>query len=207
VHFIRLCTTHQQCDIFHIVFEGCSIPLSSSVRDLGIIIDSSLNFKSHISKVRTNSFLALRLVSRLKSSISSCHYSLLVNSLVLSNIHFCVSLYLGLPANTLNTLREVLHAAFRSVHKLRKFDHISELYYEKGWLTIEQLVKLRAASIGFKAREFGKPEYISQCINDRECERNPRVLTLEVLLVPVHFPSVNQLYGIHFTTLFGCQFA
>jgi hypothetical protein len=72
-------------------------------------------------------------------------------------------------------LREVLHAAFRSVHKLRKFDHISELYHEKGWLTIEQLVKLRAASIVFKARKFGKPKYISQWINDRECERNLRV--------------------------------
>jgi hypothetical protein len=72
-------------------------------------------------------------------------------------------------------LREVLHAAFRSVDKLRKFDHISELYHEKGWLTIEQLVKLGAARIVFKARKFGKPKYISQWINDRECERNLRV--------------------------------
>jgi hypothetical protein len=131
-----------KCDISHIVVGGCSIPLSSFVRDLGIIIDSSLNFKSHISKVRAKSFIALRLVSRLNSSISSCHYSLLVNSLVLSDIHFCVSLYLGLPTNTLYMLREVLHASFRNVQKLRKFDHISELYHEKGWLSIEQLAKL-----------------------------------------------------------------
>jgi hypothetical protein len=45
-------------------------------------------------------------------------------------------------------------------------------------------VKLRAASIGFKAREFGKPEYISQWINDRECERNPRVHSQNSLSCP-----------------------
>jgi hypothetical protein len=45
-------------------------------------------------------------------------------------------------------------------------------------------VKLRAASIGFKAREFGKPEYISQWINDRECERNLRVHSQNSLSCP-----------------------
>jgi hypothetical protein len=153
-----------KCTSSHIMIGDLRIPFSSSVRNLGITLDSSLDFSSHISNVCSKSYMRLRLVSRLKRSVSAAHYSMLVNSLVLSNLEFCSSIYLGLPQSSLMKLQRVINSTFRSIHHLRKSDHISDLQRSKGCRSIEQRISTRVATILFVALKWKVPHYISEWI-------------------------------------------
>ena len=123
----------KKCTVSHVLISNHNVPFSSSVRNLGVTLDSSLNLKAHIATVCAKSFGRLRLVSRLKKIISSSHYSMLVNALVLSGLDYCSSIYLGLPQTSTSKLQDVLNGAFRSANGLRKFDRIGEAYRHRGW--------------------------------------------------------------------------
>jgi hypothetical protein len=164
----------KKCNVATINICNHLIPLSSTVRDLGVILDASLNFKEHISKVCSKSFTRLRLVSRLKKSISSSNYHLLINALVLSNLDFCSSILLGLPKCLLTRLQMVLNAAFRSIYRLQKYDHITNLYRQHKWLTIQQRVNIRVASIIYSPIKSGSPKYLRSLLIEKKDKRNLR---------------------------------
>jgi hypothetical protein len=164
----------KKCSVSHITIGGSIIQFSPTVRDLGITLDPSLDLKSHVSNVCAKSYMRLRLVSRLRKSVSSSHYSMLTNALVLSNLEYCSSIFLGLPQTSLKKLQQVINATFRSVRRLRKFDHISELQKLDGCRTIEQIIVLRSAIIISTALSHNAPKYVSQWIKPYSPQMNLR---------------------------------
>ena len=66
--FMRCATRRRQHQLSkdHVTFGGSSIQPSSSVRDLGVVLDSELSFRPHISQLVSRSFLQLR---RIKSCV------------------------------------------------------------------------------------------------------------------------------------------
>jgi hypothetical protein len=81
-----------------------------------------------------------------------------------SNLEFCSSIYLGLPQSSLMKLQRVINSTFRSIHHLRKSDHISDLQRSKGCRSIEQRISTRVATILFVALKWKVPHYISEWI-------------------------------------------
>ena len=173
-----------KCKSTHIMIGDFSIPFSSSIRDLGVILDSSLDLSEHISKVCAKSYMRLRLVSRLRKAISTVHYSMLVNALVLSNLEYCSSIYLGLPRSSLDKLQRVINSAFRSIHHLRKSAHISELQISKGCRSIEQRIQWRVATIIFVALKLKAPHYVSQWLISHSSSHQLRSNDQSLLVCP-----------------------
>ncbi len=50
--------------------DGCSVDSSSSVRNLGVLFDSNLNFDSHISSICKTIFFNLKNISKLRPMLS-----------------------------------------------------------------------------------------------------------------------------------------
>jgi hypothetical protein len=181
----------KKCSITHLTIGNIDIPFSTSLRDLGVVLDANLDLKAHISSVCAKSFMRLRLVSRLRKSLSLPHYSLLTNALVLSNLEYCSSIFLGLPQSSLCRLQQVINATFRSVHKLKKFDHISEKQKLNGCRTIEQMITLRVSRIIFTALTHGSPHYVSLWLTPHESVFNLRSVGKGYLSLP----RVNTCLG------------
>ena len=77
------------------------VPLLSSIRSLGFILDSHLSLSPQILSVSKFCYFHLRRIKQLLSFLDDPTLELLISSLVLSRIDYCNSLYFGLPGTTL----------------------------------------------------------------------------------------------------------
>jgi hypothetical protein len=164
----------KKCSVALLTVGSVAIPPKEVVRDLGVWLDSSLTMKAHVRKVCAKSFGGLRLVHRLKNIIPRKYYTMLIHSLVLSHIEYCLPVLYGVPDSTLSKLQSVVNSALRAVAGLKKYDHISEARKKFGWLTVEQRIKFRMATIVFSVLKFGSPSHLRELLNIHVPTRNLR---------------------------------
>ncbi len=62
--------------------DGCLVP-SSTVKNLGVILDSNLSFENHISHVTKTAFFHLRNIAKLRSMLSVSDAEKLVHAFIL----------------------------------------------------------------------------------------------------------------------------
>ena len=76
---------------------GSPVESKTSVKNLGVIIDSDLNFKSHINSIVKKCSFHIRNLYAIKRFINRETLILLVNAQVLSRVDYCNALYVGQP--------------------------------------------------------------------------------------------------------------
>jgi hypothetical protein len=155
----------RQLPAVSIQIDASTIQPSTYLRDLGVLLDSSLSFRNHINAVCSRSFMALRLISRIRRSITQSHCSILIHALVLSHLEYCTSLLYKVPKISLIKLKRVINSSFRFIHRLKKTVPVSALMKECGWLTIEQRIHLRLAVIIFGVIRHNVPSYLKNQID------------------------------------------
>ena len=72
-----------------VVIDGKLIQSSESVRNLGVIIDSSLSFGRHMNAISKSANYHLRRIAHIKKYCSTRITRTLINFLVLSRIDYC----------------------------------------------------------------------------------------------------------------------
>jgi hypothetical protein len=153
-----------RCSQTYFKFGEVDIPLSSHVKDLGVIIDNSLSFERHISKVRSSCFSHMRIIGRIRRSLSTRDCLMLLHSLVVSRILYCASIYNGISAKQQRRLQSIINSAMRLAIGLRKTDSITASLVQHGWLSVEQLVYLHTASLIHGIYWSGLPVSLSSAL-------------------------------------------
>ncbi len=87
--------------------------IKSHVKNLVVIFDSELCLEKQISSVIKNRYYQLRIISRLKSSLSFQDLEIVIHAFITSRLDYCNSLYVGLPQSSLSRLQMVQNAAAR----------------------------------------------------------------------------------------------
>ena len=126
---------------------NCMITPVNTVRDLGVLLDSSLNMKAHITSVTRSCFFHLRRIRQVKKCLNERCLRVLVQALVISRIDYCNSILAGLPAVTIHPLTTVLHAAARIVKNIHHRDHITPAMRNLHWLPIPARVTFKLCSL------------------------------------------------------------
>ena len=125
---------------------------STSVRDLGVTLDSSLTFSEHISNLTRSSYFKLRRLRAIRSSVSSSTLTSIVHAFVSSRIDYCNSLLIGLPKVRLSPIQSVLNAAARLIACLPKFSHISNyMVNELHWLPLSARIQFKVLVLVLKS--------------------------------------------------------
>jgi len=159
----------------------------SSVRDLGIFIDSDLSMATHVSKTVSSCFAMLRQIRSIRRSVTRPVLQSLVSSLVLSRLDYGSATLAGLPARQTNRLQSVLNAAARLVHSARKYDHITPLLCDLHWLRVPQRIEYRLAVHAFRCLHDMSPPYLAselKRVSEVESRRRLRSSSTAQLLVP-----------------------
>lgn len=73
-----------------------NLKASEQVRNLGIILDTDLNFKNHISNITRSSFYHLRNTAKEKRLISQTNPDKLVHAFILNRAYYYSALFTGL---------------------------------------------------------------------------------------------------------------
>ncbi len=106
--------------------DGCTVT-SSTIKNMGVILDSSLSFENHISNVTKTAFLHLRNIAKLQNMWSVSDAEKLVHAFMASRLDYCNALLGGWPASSINKLQIVQNAAARVLTRSRKYDHITQI--------------------------------------------------------------------------------
>ena len=79
----------------------------SSVCDLGVTLDSSLTFSTHISNLTRSSYFPLRRRRAIRKFVSIPVFTSIVHTFVYSHIDYCDSLLIGLPNVRLSPIQNM----------------------------------------------------------------------------------------------------
>ena len=122
-----------------------SVMPASSVRDLGISINSDASVKTHTSETMSSCFAVLHQIRSIRPSVSQQTLQSLVVSLVLTCLDYSNAALAGMASNQLDRLQSVMNAAAWFVCSARKCDHITPLLQDLHWLRVSQQVEFKLA--------------------------------------------------------------
>ena len=114
----------------------CSVAVESvdSVRDFGVILDSQLSMRIHISKILSTCFFHLRRLRKLRSFIDTASAKRLASAFILSRVVYCNVVLNRLSTSTLAPLKRVMNAAARFVAGATSPTHASGIMKSLHWL-------------------------------------------------------------------------
>jgi hypothetical protein len=166
--------------------DGHIIKSKPFVRDLGVILDSTLSFERHILSVRKVAFAYLRILTKIRRFISAAHAAEIAQALVLSRLNYCCSLLHGIPKKQLTKLQAIINYAIRIIDRIPSRQSVTDFLKKRDWLGIDDRIKLRLVSFAYTAAKFNSPRCLSSLIR-RPSMNSGMVLrsqTSDQLLVP-----------------------
>lgn len=143
-------------------FQGTA--LSTYVRNIGVIFDSSLSFNQHISEVIKVCNFHLRRISGIRKYLDRDSLATLVHAFIISRIDYCNSLFVNLPKTQLKRLQLLLNKAARLILNVGPFDHISGHLIDLHWLPVLARVEFKICLLVFKCLKFNQPLYLCQLL-------------------------------------------
>lgn len=172
-----------------VVISGVFLPFVDEVRNLGVIFDSNLAWKQHISYVSQRVHLALFRLKFNKNILSTALRTNLVVSLILPLIDYCCLVYHGLTAEFDTKLQRLVNCAIRFIFNLKYDDHITPYRCRLGWLTVKHRRLYFLGCQVYRIVYGHSPSYLSELFipPDPELRRSERhVSSSQIFHVPSH---------------------
>ena len=148
--------------------DGCRIPVSNLVTNLGAKFDSELTFAPQINAICSSSYKLLRNLASVRKFLSPDDLRILVQSIIVSRIDNCNSLLYGVLACNLNKLQKLQNACARMIYGKRKFEHVTPLLHELHWLPIRQRIVFKILLFVFKFFQNSLPIYLMDSLQVSE---------------------------------------
>ena len=148
---------HAKVNIKDINIGFISLRVSTSVTDLGVVIDGELSMSAHVSSLTRTCFFQLRQICAVHRSLYPNSTKTLVNSFVSSRLDYCNSLLHGINASQLNKLQRVQNAAARLISGALWRDHITPVLRELHWLPVRERIRYKIATLLHKSMHNAAP--------------------------------------------------
>jgi hypothetical protein len=146
---------------------------------LGIIIDESISWASHLFKVQMKISKVLGVMNRLKFCLPSETLLLLYNSMILPHLLYGILLW-GLKCNKLSRLQK---RAVRIISKSKQNSHSDPLFKRYSILKVNDILKLQEWKFYYKYKNLVLPQYFLQFSFPRQIDIHPHTTRNCYLLV------------------------
>jgi ribonuclease P/MRP protein subunit RPP40 len=133
----------------------------SSVKCLGVHLDSDFSFVVHISKTVSACFGMLRQIRSIRRSLSPYLLKVLITSLLFPRLDYCIAALSGTSLSQLKRLQSIIHASARLVFGSRRFSAITPLLHELKWLSVKSRINYRLCVLVHLCRLDQAPVYLS----------------------------------------------
>jgi hypothetical protein len=142
-----------------------SVQPVSSVRDLGIYLDSDMLMHTHIAKTTGICFGALRALRSVSQSLPRPVLKTLVSALILSRLDYGNALLYGLPDVLVLKLQSVLNAAARLIYGASSTSSITPLLNELHWLHVRERITFKIACLTWRCLNGFGPSYLASSLS------------------------------------------
>ena len=126
----------------------------------------------------------MREISSIRRYITTNVAQTLIQSMVISHLHYGNSLLYGISQHLLTKLQLVQNAAARIILGYRKYDHISEGLMKLHWLPVRDRIKFKIAIITLKVLSTNQHRYLRDLLVVKSNTRTLRSSNDIVLKVP-----------------------
>ena len=167
-----------------ITLDDLSVSSCAAVKDLGVIIDSSLSFEAHVDNITRIAFFHLRNIAKIRNILSLHDAEKLVHAFVTSRLDYCNALLSGCSSRSINKLQLVQNAAARVLTRTRRYDHITPILSTLHWLPIKFRIDYKILLLTYKALNGLAPQYLSELLVFYDPSRLLRSKDAGYLLVP-----------------------
>ena len=155
---------------------------SESARNLGVLFDSDLSYRRHVSQTCRSCFYHIRDLRRIRRSLPLNLAKQIAIALVSSKLDYCNSLLYNIPEKDIAKLQRVQNCLARVVTKAPRFSRSVPLLKSLHWLPIKFRIHFKICTLTFRALTDNQPAYLSD------------------LLIP--YTNLKQLRSSHSNKLF-----
>ena len=150
----------------------------------------------HVQRTVSCCFATLRQLRTIRHSVPLPVFQLLVVAVVLSQLDYCNSLLIKLPASLIQRLQSVQNAAARLIFNMRRSEHITDALISFHWLRVPERIIFKVARLTFRALHGTVPSYMTSqftYIADMPNRRRLPSTSSNQLDVPsFHLPTVGS---------------
>lgn len=164
--------------------QSAMLKTSNQARNLGVVMDSDMNFSSHIKQITKSAYYHLKNISRIKGLMSQQDLEKLVHAFIFSRLDYCNTVFTGLPKKSIRQLQLIQNAAARVLTKTKKVDHITPVLKSLHWLPVCQRIDFKILLLVYKALNGLGPKYICDLLINYEPSRPLRSSGTGLLTVP-----------------------
>ena len=161
-----------------------SIKPSSTVRNLGVIYDSNLSFKNHITYISQSVRFQLRNLGFIRKYLTKFAAEQLIHALISARLDFCNSLFCNLPQKELIRMQRLQNCAARLLTYTKKTMHITPVLHSLHWLPVQKRITFKILLLVYRALHKLAPSYLQDTLNVYKPSRNLRSSTSQTLQLP-----------------------
>ena len=155
---------------FKISLLGKDLALTSSAKDLGVVLDPQLTFDDHVLKTTSSCMSSLAQISRVKHVLDRNQLVTVINALVFSKLLYCSTVWSNTSNKNICRLQSVQNFAARIITGTRKFDHITPALRDLRWFPIKSC---SSATLSWHLNVWLVKLHITSAINLQQEFRSP----------------------------------
>ena len=167
--------TDKYSDFKNISVSGEDVELSSSLKDLGFIVDKNLTCKEQIKKTINTANHSLRNIAFIKKYLDEDSMKKLVHNLIVGRLDYCNALYYDLPACDLRKLQMVLKRSARLITGITRRERITPILIDLHWLPVKARIEFKICVLTFNAISTGKPKYFKKMLENPNVRSDVRI--------------------------------
>ena len=141
-----------------------TISPAKSVKNLGVMFDTTMEFHAQVNSVTSACFNQLRELSRIRRFVTEDAAKTMAHAFIGSRLDYCNSLLYGLPKYLLEKLQYVQNSAARMVIPVPLREHVSPVRKHLHWLPVHSRIIFKILLLTYKALHGLAPEYLQDLL-------------------------------------------
>ena len=178
---------------------GSPIKLQSSIKSLGVPLDSKMSFDKHVSEVCRASYFHIRALHHIRSSLTTDATKTVASAIVGSRLDYCNSLLAGRSVQNLSRLQLVQDTLARVVAQKPRYCHITPVLIDLHWLPVRRRIEFKIATTAFKVLHYQQPSYLAEILPRYTPSRSLRSSASATISVPLR--KISMVFSKSFSSV------
>lgn len=172
---------------FDIYIDNVKINFSNCCKNLGVLLDTSLRFREHVSAIIQKAYASLKLIYSNREMFTQKVKVMLCESLVLSKFNYCDALYDScIDSKDIKRIQLVQNSCLRLIFGIRKYQRISHKLQSVPWLNMKLRRIIHKTCVYHKIIVNKVPAYLYNKIRFRTDVHNINLRNKNIITPPQH---------------------
>ena len=152
------------CDVPQITIHvgTALVTETKSVKNLGLVIDKHLTFEHHVDQLTAKCTGMLMALMHAKHVVPRCTLRQIVESLVISSIRYCISIYGTCGTTQMHRVQKLVNFCIRVITGKRKYESVSREAERLRILSARNLADYHELTLVKSTLRFGEPEALRE---------------------------------------------